>query len=92
MARARLTDGCERRHLAHDAGGGVCRRHVSSESPQRSHSGGVSGRIDCQQAAQTGPLAGWSSGLPHDAHSGESATARRASRAARARLLARVKM
>ena len=30
-------------------------RHVGRGSPQPSQSGGVSGRIDCQQVGQTGP-------------------------------------
>ena len=71
-----------RRQRGHGTEAGTERRHVRSGSPQRSHSGGVSGRIDCQQRGQTGPHVGCSSGPSHDAHAGDTATLRIASHSA----------
>src|SRR5205814_1787407 len=56
-------------------------RQDGSGSPQRSHSGGVSGRIEFQQPAHTGPPVGWSSSLPHAAQEGARRTDRIASAA-----------
>ena len=49
-------------------------RQDGSGSPQRSHSGAVSGRIELQQPAQTGPAVGWSSSEPHAAQDGATRT------------------
>ena len=68
-------------YRAHTASGRLIARHVGSGSPQRSQSGGVSGRIDRQQAEHTGPRVGCSSSSPHAAHPGARITDRSASAA-----------
>ena len=82
MARARWMAGRVRRQRGHGSEPATERRHVRSGSPQRSHSGGVRGRIDCQHSAQTGPRVGCSSGRSHAAHAGDKATLRSASESA----------
>ena len=74
IARARSTRRGARRQRGHRASGTLIARQVGSGSPQRSHSGGVSGRIDCQHRSHTGPCVGCSSSSSQAAQAGASTT------------------
>ncbi|MEO8077228.1 MAG: hypothetical protein ABI818_12935 [Acidobacteriota bacterium] len=79
IARPRATRVGWRRQRAQRPQAMLVTRHVGSGSPQLSQTGGVIGTIRVQQAWQTGPRVGWSSGLRHAAHAGASSTASAAS-------------
>ncbi len=76
-----LTDGAspvDRREASRQRSG-RSGRQVGSGSPQPSQSGGVSGRIESQQARHTGPRVGWSRSAPHAAQAGARRTETNAS-------------
>ena len=79
IALARSIRRGRRRQRAQHASGRLTIRHVGNGSPQRSQSGAVKGRIDPQQASQTGPRVGWRRSSPHAAQDGERTTERTAS-------------
>jgi len=81
-AAARATNGGRLRQRGHVESGRLMTRHDGSGSPQRSQSGGVSGRIERQQIPQTGPWVGCWRSSPHAAHDGARTTESRASAAA----------
>jgi hypothetical protein len=64
-------------------------RDDGNGSPHASHIGGVIGTTPAQQAEQTGPWVGASSGAVHAAHAGASRKARTASAIVRLTLLVR---
>jgi hypothetical protein len=75
-----------RRQRGHRASGVLMVLHVGNGSPQMSQSGGVSGRTERQQSAQTGPADGASSSAPQDAQAGARTTDRTASQRSLSRL------
>jgi hypothetical protein len=75
-ARARSTPRPPRRQRGHWGFDRLIDRQEGRESPQRSQSGGVSGRTRRQQRAQTGPSVGRSSGSWHAAQAGARMTLR----------------